>query len=56
MPPLSVDTLVVSNKTVMQDCLETYSQYMDSDFTYADSEYLKYRKESTRSYLSCERV
>jgi hypothetical protein len=48
LPPLSVDTLVISNKQVMEDSRETFGPQAQSLFTEVDKEYLKFRAEAQR--------
>ena len=48
LPPLNVETFVVSNKQVMEDCCVTYREQGASLFTEADSNYQKFRAESQR--------
>jgi ASC-1-like (ASCH) protein len=48
MPPLSIDTFVVKNETVMEECNATFSEQNNSAFQYVDSAYLEYRKEAQR--------
>jgi len=48
LPPLNVDTFVVTNKQVMEDCRVTYGEQAASLFTEADSSYQKFRAESQR--------
>ena len=48
MPPLDIETFVISNKTVMKDCEECYAEQPASSFEWVDSDYLKYRKEAQK--------
>lgn len=48
LPPLNVETFVIPNKQVMEDCRVTYKEQGKSLFTEADSSYLKFRAESQR--------
>lgn len=48
IPPLSVDTLVISNKQVQEDCRETFHAQAQSLFVNVDQEYMKFRSEAQR--------
>ena len=48
IPPLSVDTLVISNKQVQEDCRETFHSQAQSLFVNVDQEYMKFRSEAQR--------
>jgi hypothetical protein len=48
IPELSVKTLVIDNKTVMEDCKESFGQQASSLFAGVDSDYLKFRTEAQR--------
>jgi hypothetical protein len=48
IPQLSVDTLVISNKQVQEDCRETFDSQAKSLFVDVDREYLKFRSEAQR--------
>ncbi len=48
LPPLNVETFVVTNKQVMEDCRVTYGEQAASLFAEADSSYQKFRSESQR--------
>ena len=48
MPPLDIETFVVSNKTVMKDCEECYAEQSADSFNFADNDYLTYRKEAQK--------
>ena len=48
IPPLSVDTLVISNKQVQEDCRETFHAQARSLFVNVDQEYMKFRSEAQR--------
>ena len=48
LPPLNVETFVVTNKQVMEDCRVTYGEQATSLFAEADSSYQKFRSESQR--------
>ena len=48
LPPLSVDTIVIPNKQVMEDCRITFGEQAQSLFTEVDKSYAKFRAESQR--------
>ena len=48
LPPLNVETFVVTNKQVMEDCRVTYGEQGACLFTEADAAYAKFRAESQR--------
>ena len=48
LPPLNVETFVINNKQVMEDCRVTYGEQGSCLFTAADSAYAKFRAESQR--------
>jgi hypothetical protein len=48
LPPLNVETFVIPNKQVMEDCRVTYGEQAASLFTESDSSYQKFRAESQR--------
>ena len=48
IPPLSVDTLVISNKQVQEDCRETFHAQAKNLFVDVDREYMKFRSEAQR--------
>jgi hypothetical protein len=48
LPNLSVKTLVIDNKTVMEDCKECFGQQTQKLFTEVDGDYLKFRGEAQR--------
>lgn len=48
LPDLKVDTLVVTNKEVMQDCKECFDQQSSKLFAETDKEYLHFRAEAQR--------
>ena len=48
LPPLNVETFVIPNKTVMEDCWVTYGEQTQSLFIETDKSYLQFRAESQR--------
>jgi len=48
LPPLNVETFVIPNKQVMEDCRVTYSEQGAFLFAEVDTSYLKFRTESQR--------
>ena len=48
LPPLNVDTFVITNKQVMEDCRISYGEQASRLFADADSNYQKFRAESQR--------
>jgi len=48
LPPLKIDTIVISNKQVMEDCRETFSEQAQSLFNEVDTSYAKFRAEAQR--------
>lgn len=48
IPPLDLNTFVISNKQVMKDCSETYGEQCAELFTDADKQYLEFRSEAQR--------
>jgi len=48
LPPLNVETFVISNKQVMEDCRVTYGEQGACLFAEADAAYAKFRADSQR--------
>jgi hypothetical protein len=48
LPPLNVDTIVISNKQVMEDCRITFGEQAQTLFTEVDKSYVAFRAESQR--------
>ena len=48
IPPLKVDTIVISNKQVQEDCRETFGEQAQSLFKEVDTAYAKFRSEAQR--------
>lgn len=48
IPSLSVDTLVISNKQVKEDCRETFDTQAKTLFVEVDRKYMKFRSEAQR--------
>jgi hypothetical protein len=48
LPPLNIDTFVITNKQVMKDCRECYDEQESSLFIETDSAYVKFRAEAQR--------
>lgn len=46
LPPLNIDTFVITNKQVMEDCRVTYGEQAKSLFIETDSSYAKFRTEA----------
>jgi hypothetical protein len=48
IPPLKVDTIVISNKQVQEDCRETFGEQAQGLFNEVDTAYAKFRSEAQR--------
>jgi len=48
LPPLKIDSIVVDNKTVMEECSVTFNEQAQSLFDEVDKSYAKFRAEAQR--------